>query len=87
MLIRKINSHYAPKNDWDYLALISANATKPAEGFRGAGPMIGTLERIMILLSFISGNLIPIVAILSIKAFARYKLIVEDASFSEYFVK
>ncbi|GEL66323.1 hypothetical protein MPS01_04780 [Marinilactibacillus psychrotolerans] len=48
--------------------------------------MIINLIRIMILLSFVSSNLIPIVAILSIKAFARYKLIVEDASFSEYFV-
>lgn len=85
LLIRKISSHYDPKNDQDHLTRIAGNAPKAA-GFRGAGAMIGNLERIMILFSFISGNLIPIVAILSIKAFARYKLIVEDASFSEYFV-
>lgn len=58
----------------------------PASGFKGAGAMIGNLERLLILLSFIFGSLLSIVAILSIKAFARYKLIAEDPYFSEYFV-
>lgn len=87
LLIRKLSSNYDPKSDLDYLGRFTDKSSpKPAAGFQGAGAMIGNLERIMILLSFVSGNLIPIVAILSIKAFARYKLIVEDASFSEYFV-
>lgn len=55
-------------------------------GFKGAGAMIGNLERLLILLSFLFGSLLSVVAILSIKAFARYKLIAEDPYFSEYFV-
>ncbi|MCC5890258.1 MAG: hypothetical protein JJU01_06775 [Alkalibacterium sp.] len=55
-------------------------------GFKGAGAMIGNLERILIFLSFLSGSLLSVVAILSIKAFARYKLIADDPYFSEYFV-
>ncbi|MFL2071310.1 hypothetical protein [Marinilactibacillus psychrotolerans] len=86
-MIRKLSSNYDPKSDLDYLGrFTNKTSPKPAAGFRGAEAMIRNLERIMILLSFVSDNLIPVVAILSIKAFVRYKLIVEDASFSEYFV-
>lgn len=59
----------------------------PSEsGFKGSGAMIGNLERILIFLSFLNGSLLSVVAILSIKAFARYKLIADDPYFSEYFV-
>lgn len=86
LLIRKISSAYNPKLESDNISRLSPKEDQQRAGFKGAGAMIGTLERILILLSFSAGQLLPIVAILSIKAFARYKRIVEEASFSEYFV-
>lgn len=81
LVIRAISSKYDPKKD---AAL--ASQTEQDSGFKGAGAMIGNLERLLILLSFLFGSLLSVVAILSIKAFARYKLIAEDPYFSEYFV-
>ncbi|MER2064442.1 MAG: hypothetical protein ABS873_07290 [Alkalibacterium sp.] len=80
-VIRAVSSKYDPKKD---AALISQHDQD--SGFKGAGAMIGNLERLLILLSFFFGSLLSVVAILSIKAFARYKLIAEDPYFSEYFV-
>jgi len=81
LVIRAVSSKYDPKKD---AAL--ASQTEQDSGFKGAGAMIGNLERLLILLSFFFGSLLSVVAILSIKAFARYKLIAEDPYFSEYFV-
>lgn len=91
IIIRKLSSNFDPKGfqtvdteNMDQIDLENQEFHMP--GFKGAGAMIGNLERLLILLSFFSGEFIPVVAILSIKAFARYKLIVEDAFFAEYFV-
>lgn len=81
LVIRAVSAQYDPKKD----AALSAKSDQDS-GFKGAGAMIGNLERLLILLSFFFGSLLSVVAILSIKAFARYKLIVEDPYFSEYFV-
>lgn len=81
LVIRALSSKYDPKKD----AALSSQ-TEQDSGFKGAGAMIGNLERLLILLSFFFGSLLSVVAILSIKAFARYKLIAEDPYFSEYFV-
>lgn len=84
-MIRLLSLQYDPKE-------LSSDTPNQAEeptrlsGFKGAGAMIGNLERLLILLSFLFGSLLSVVAILSIKAFARYKLIAEDPYFSEYFV-
>ena len=80
-VIRAVSSKYDPKKT----AVITSH-TEQDSGFKGAGAMIGNLERLLILLSFFFGSLLSVVAILSIKAFARYKLIAEDPFFSEYFV-
>lgn len=81
LVIRAISAKYDPKKDTTL-----ASQTEQDSGFKGAGAMIGNLERLLILLSFFFGSLLSVVAILSIKAFARYKLIAEDPYFSEYFV-
>ncbi|OJF97007.1 hypothetical protein [Alkalibacterium sp. 20] len=81
LIIRAISSKYDPK-----IATTIAAHSEQDSGFKGAGAMIGNLERLLILLSFFFGSLLSVVAILSIKAFARYKLITEDPYFSEYFV-
>ncbi|MFO8069455.1 MAG: hypothetical protein R6U02_05665 [Alkalibacterium sp.] len=81
LIIRAISSKYDPKT----VTTIAAHSEQDS-GFKGAGAMIGNLERLLILLSFFFGSLLSVVAILSIKAFARYKLIAEDPYFSEYFV-
>ncbi|GEK89172.1 hypothetical protein SAMN04488100_10937 [Alkalibacterium putridalgicola] len=81
LVIRAVSSKYDPKKD-----AVLASQTEQDSGFKGAGAMIGNLERLLILLSFFFGSLLSVVAILSIKAFARYKLIAEDPYFSEYFV-
>ncbi|WP_423189305.1 hypothetical protein ACO1PF_12065 [Alkalibacterium sp. f15] len=81
LIIRAISSKYDPK----IVTTIAAHSEQDS-GFKGAGAMIGNLERLLILLSFFFGSLLSVVAILSIKAFARYKLIAEDPYFSEYFV-
>ena len=89
LVIRTLSSKYDPKIH-DKLSLeeyeFKSVNSKQESGFKGAGAMIGNLERLLILLSFFSGSLLSVVAILSIKAFARYKLIAEDPYFSEYFV-
>ena len=81
LVIRAVSSKYDPKK-----ATARPSHTEQDSGFKGAGAMIGNLERLLILLSFFFGSLLSVVAILSIKAFARYKLIAEDPYFSEYFV-
>ncbi|GEK91191.1 hypothetical protein [Alkalibacterium kapii] len=81
LVIRAVSSKYDPKKDTTL-----STQSDHGSGFKGAGAMIGDLERLLILLSFFFGSLLSVVAILSIKAFARYKLIAEDPYFSEYFV-
>lgn len=89
LIIRTLSVQYDPKGNerklTDSSSQIPANASQES-GFKGAGAMIGNLERILIFLSFMYGSLLSVVAILSIKAFARYKLIADDPYFSEYFV-
>lgn len=92
LLIRSLSIQYDPKmklkkQDKRITALPKdGHETRSESGFKGAGAMIGNLERILIFLSFLNGSLLSVVAILSIKAFARYKLIADDPYFSEYFV-
>lgn len=98
LLIRSLSLQYDPKKNLGGQDNYRRNQKKakqsageftlvPSEsGFKGAGAMIGNLERILIFLSFLNGSLLSVVAILSIKAFARYKLIADDPYFSEYFV-
>lgn len=81
LVIRAVSAKYDPKKN----TALSVQSEQDS-GFKGAGAMIGDLERLLILLSFFFGSLLSVVAILSIKAFARYKLITEDPYFSEYFV-
>lgn len=88
-VIRTLSSKYDPKVR--HRGTIQGTGEQIQEekqeaGFKGAGAMIGNLERLLILISFFFGSLVSVVAILSIKAFARYKLIAEDPYFSEYFV-
>lgn len=73
-IIRSATKRFDPKESPD------------EDGYTGAGAMIGMLERILILISFMSGEILTVVATLSIKAFARYQKIMEDATFAEYFV-
>lgn len=99
LLIRSLSVQYDPKKSLSANENSQLEASEetdlpseyaqliPSEsGFKGAGGMIGNLERFLIFLSFLSGSLLSVVAILSIKAFARYKLIADDPYFSEYFV-
>ncbi|GAB2324093.1 hypothetical protein IRB23M11_17150 [Alkalibacterium sp. m-11] len=90
LLIRTLSVQYDPKGTRKTLVEETTETDRTPEkgesGFKGAGAMIGNLERILIFLSFLNGSLLSIVAILSIKAFARYKLIADDPYFSEYFV-
>lgn len=92
LLIRLVSTPYDPKRDRAFSESEQVPVSKDmttdhqTSGFEGAGAMIGNLERILIFLSFLYGSLLSVVAILSIKAFARYKLIADDPYFSEYFV-
>ncbi|MCC5895547.1 MAG: hypothetical protein JJU16_08825 [Alkalibacterium sp.] len=89
LIIRTLSVQYDPKGNERKLSdtsYLKDAAPLQESGFKGAGAMIGNLERILIFLSFVYGSLLSVVAILSIKAFARYKLIADDPYFSEYFV-
>lgn len=74
LLIRLLSTRFDPKEELT------------ESGIKGAGAMIGNLERMLIFIALLFGETITVVAILSIKAFARYKKIVEDPAFAEYFV-
>lgn len=84
LIIRTLSIQYDPKGTEKHVT--QPHSSSQESGFKGAGAMIGNLERILIFLSFLYGSLLSVVAILSIKAFARYKLIADDPYFSEYFV-
>lgn len=89
LIIRTLSVQYDPKGNERKLTDSSyrqEDTSRQESGFKGAGAMIGNLERTLIFLSFLYGSLLSVVAILSIKAFARYKLIADDPYFSEYFV-
>lgn len=92
LLIQSLSVRYDPKKTQANVPKqtkqlrIHSTESQSESGFKGAGGMIGNLERFLIFLSFLNGSLLSVVAILSIKAFARYKLIADDPYFSEYFV-
>ena len=56
------------------------------EGFPNTGALIGQLERFIILLMLTQGQYAAIGFILTAKSVARYKKIVDEAKFSEYYL-
>ena len=54
-------------------------------GIEGAGKFIGTLERLLYIVSILTSHYEGIALVISVKAFARYKKIADEPEFAEYF--
>ncbi|NMA12837.1 MAG: DUF3307 domain-containing protein [Chloroflexi bacterium] len=59
---------------------------KPVEAIRGAGQMIGYLERILIVIFLSVGQYASIGLIMTAKSIARYERINKDSEFAEYYL-
>lgn len=59
---------------------------KPAAAIRGAGQMIGYLERALIVIFLAVGQYASIGLIMTAKSIARYERITKDSEFAEYYL-
>ena len=60
-------------------------SNKPEKSVKGAGMYIGISERLLFIIFLATNNFTGIPVVLSIKAFARYKKVVDEPIFAEYF--
>ena len=60
-------------------------ADTPVNSVKGAGMYIGMSERLLFIIFLATNNFTGIPVVLTIKAFARYKRIVDEPIFAEYF--
>lgn len=67
-------------------AALKIPPVKPAAAIRGAGQMIGYLERILIVIFLAVGQYASIGLIMTAKSIARYERITRDSEFAEYYL-
>lgn len=60
-------------------------SNKPEKSVKGAGMYIGISERLLFIIFLATNNFTGIPVVLSIKAFSRYKKVVDEPIFAEYF--